>query len=151
MLMNIVPGCPTDSVRRLIDADFEAWMNSITPASRPCRPPIGRPHVEPSRQRKADYSRVQTLFRRNKSRCAREVLAGTWSFARALAGLPELEHFWRGIFEKESKPDIRKPDPVGPILWEIVAPVLMPELEQTIAQVHQVQMYGGPQGTAANK
>lgn len=32
-------------------------------------------------------------------------------------------------------PDSRQPEPIGPIAWDIVAPIMMPELERTIAQM----------------
>ena len=80
-------------------------------------------------KRRADFSRVQNLFRRNNSCCPQDILNGCWSLAGARPTLADQEGFWRGIFGRKSKSDVRRPEPVVQVLWEIVQPILTPELE----------------------
>ena len=46
--------------------------------------------------------------------------------------MPELEAYWRKIFEQESVPDERTPDLIRPVRWELIWPVSKTELEATI-------------------
>ena len=135
-LRQICPGCPTEIVCGWIEEEFETWLPSCQPINRIPNPSNeNRPPKTGNMKRRADFSRVQNLFRRNKSRCSQDVLNGCWSVARAQPTLADQERFWRGIFGQKSKSDVRKPEPVVPILWEIVHPIIMPELEQVIAQM----------------
>ena len=80
---------------------------------------------------KATYQRVQNLFKKNKSHCAKEVLQGTWNAKSDSCTLLELETFCRTIFEQESVPDEHIPDLIGPVRWELIQPVCKPKLEAT--------------------
>ena len=94
---------------------------------------IGKPHRKSARnERKAAYKKVQQLFKRKRARCAREVLDGSWEKPIPRLSLEELEPFWRGVFETESVVDERDPDPIGPVLWNIVEPITLDELQLTI-------------------
>ena len=72
------------------------------------------------------------MFKKNKCRCAKEVLQGTWNAKSNRCTLAEPEAYWRNIFEQESVPDERTPDLIGPVRWELIWPVSKPELEATI-------------------
>ena len=52
------------------------------------------------------------MFRKSKPRCAAEVLEGSWDYAMASLQLPDLEPYWRTIFEEISIEDSRSPDPI---------------------------------------
>ena len=129
----------TDDVRWAIDLDFQKWLESEGVSVRgrrrarcPASHPKRRPQLNAAKRRKATYQRVQNLFRKNKTRCAKEVLQGTWNCKGDRCTLPELEAYWRKIFEQESVPDERTPDLIGPVRWELIRPVSKTELEATI-------------------
>lgn len=60
------------------------------------------------------------------------MLYGSWDKPTRLLSLDELEPYWRNIFEKESEVDDRVPDPIGPVLWDLIDPVTHVEVESTI-------------------
>ena len=127
----------TDSVRLAIDDDFDLWMSTVTisktmKARKPIPRNTGKPYSSSSRRKRATYQRVQKLFCRNRSRCARDMLNGCWEQCQCLCPLLEMENYWRDVFEKVSLQDHRNPDPVGPIQWDIIKPIKFPELVETI-------------------
>ena len=131
----------TDDMKRAIDRDYELWVSSLRVSGRrvrrrPVKKPSGPPrHYNAAKRRKAAYSRAQNLFQKNRSRCAKEVLEGSWDYAGAFLQLPDLEPYWRGIFEEQSVKDRRSPDPITTVKWGIVAPVLLQELKTAMAQM----------------
>ncbi|CAB4020586.1 reverse transcriptase [Paramuricea clavata] len=82
--------------------------------------------------RRAAYKRTQDLFRKNKSRCAQDILSGSWERPRRGLPLEDQEPYWREIFEQESVQDLRTPEPFGPALWDMIDPISLAELEATM-------------------
>ena len=66
---------------------------------------------------------MQREYKKNRSRCAQDVISGAWRDPPANLPLEEQEPFWRSLFEPSSVPDDRTPDPLGPPKWELLAPI----------------------------
>lgn len=43
-----------------------------------------------------------------------------------------MSDIWKGVLERPSTPDCRQPIPVGPTLWQLMEPVTLEELNNTI-------------------
>eukprot|EP00795_Rhopilema_esculentum_P011103 gene11103-19967_t len=137
-LESIAPGRPTDETRSLIDSKFAEWIKSIiiSPVTRNKRPGgmsrniVG---INAAKLRRYQYARIQGLYKRNRGRCADEVLSGKWTeVAGTSVQIKDMELVWRGIMETASVSDMRNLVSVGPILWQLLAPVTVHELEQTL-------------------
>ena len=137
-LESIAPGRPTDETRSLIESEFAEWVKSIivSPVTRSKRPGGMSRNVagmNASKLRRYQYARIQALYKRNRGRCADEVLSGKWTeVAGTSVQMKDMEPVWRGIMETPSVSDMRTPVSVGPILWQLLAPVTVNELEQTL-------------------
>ena len=57
--------------------------------------------------RRTEYARVQKLYNKNRSDCARKVLAGQWKEQPAQHSLSDQVLFWEGVFGKDSRADDR--------------------------------------------
>ena len=82
------------------------------------------------------YGVMQTLYKKNRSRCAKTVLSGDWAKERRAAKPGEQEAYWRPLFEEPSKPDEREPEPVCRPLFEMSLPVTMEEYERSLGSTH---------------
>ena len=87
-----------------------------------------RPRV----RRRAQGARVQREYNKNRSRCAQDVISGTWQDPPATLPLGTQEPFWRSLFEQTSVPDMRCPEPVGPPKWELLAPITPEDVERSM-------------------
>ena len=100
-------------------------------------PPIARSNKRRKRKnsswgRRGSYKRTQDLFRKNKSRCAQDILSGSWESPRRGLPLEDQEPYWHEIFEQESVEDLRTPQPIGPVLLSMIDPISSAELEAII-------------------
>ena len=79
------------------------------------------------------YGVIQTLYRKNRSRCAKTVLSGDWAKERRAAKLEEQDAYWRPLFEEPSALDSREPETVSRPLYEISLPVTKEEYERVLS------------------
>ena len=137
-LESIAPGRPTDETRSLIEREFAEWVKGIivSPVTRSKRPGGMSRNVagmNASKLRRFQYACIQGLYKRNRGQCADEVLSGKWTeVAGTSVQMKDMEPVWRGIMETPSVSDMPTPVSVGPILWQLLAPVTVNELEQTL-------------------
>ena len=140
-LESIAPGRPTDETRSLIDSELAEWIKTIivSPVTRSKRPgPVTRMSrnvagMNASKLHRYQYARIQGLYKWNRGHCADEVLSGKWTeVAGTIAQMKDMVPVWRGIMETPSVSDMHTPVSVGPLLWQLLAPVTVHELEQTL-------------------
>eukprot|EP00795_Rhopilema_esculentum_P011135 gene11135-20020_t len=83
--------------------------------------------------RRYQYACIEGQYKQNRGHCAGEVLSGKWTeVAGTSVQMKDMEPVWRGIMETPSVSDMRTPVSVRPILWQLLAPVTVHELEQTL-------------------
>ena len=75
---------------------------------------------------------MQHEYDKNRSRCAQNVINGTWQDLPAQLPLAEQEEFWISLFQHPSVSDDRSPDPVGPLKWELVTPITPEEVAKSL-------------------
>ncbi len=128
------PGNPDEQSKEMIDREFAEWIASlqIVPKQRnAARRQRQGANLTGRRLRRHQYARVQGLYKRNRGRCAKEVLSGDWRKANTSSvPLAAMEPAWRDIMEKPSMVDERSPQAVGPVLWQLLAPVTAEEVKQ---------------------
>ena len=83
-------------------------------------------------RRRTEYARVQKLYSKNRADCARKVLAGQWTEQPAQHSLSDQVLFWEGVFGKDSRADDRQVEPSCDVLWDLIAPVSLTELQATL-------------------
>lgn len=145
-LMRIVKSASTDLKQPLLadlqgalDNEYAKWFASIRPdlpEEHTLKPVRQRKIKAPARKvlstrkaRRRSFKRVQTLWNKNRKRCAHTVLDGSWAQEVASLPLKEQEPFWKTLFEHPSKADDRKPVKVGPTVWECMAPITAGEVK----------------------
>ena len=99
------------------------------PRPRPVRViPAGR-----NRKRRYLYRATQALYSKDRSACCRTVVTGDWRKAESPAmALEDIEPFWRNIFESESTPDSRTPEPIRDEVEWVVGPITSDEVQAAI-------------------
>ena len=116
-------------LQELIDVDL---LGFFPPAERPRRNVRRRPEqqapVTSRAKRRAAYSRVQALYKKSRTSCARTILAGKWREVAPSVELREQVAYWKTLFEHESQEDSREPPAEGAPEWEIVNPVTKDEV-----------------------
>lgn len=132
----IVPGsyCPENLA--LID-ELYLEFTLKWPCSQRRRRPAMAPTlpVQARKRRRALYRRTQRLWRKNRARCAHQVVDGDWDkAARAGVDLRKLEEFWRPLLETESVPDSRVPETgQREEAWDTVAPITVEEVKASLS------------------
>ena len=152
------PAC--NQLQTLVDKDYDQWIESLLPSqskassadsnenapvsgsrSKTWRRRRTRAHQAaggsskpPSKKmlRRRLYGVVQALYRKNRSRCAKEVLSGDWAKEKKAVDLEKQESFWKPLFEEPSKPDARLPHAVSRPLFELSLPVALEEYERAL-------------------
>ena len=134
--------------KRAIDSEYNNWIsNEINigsrrkgPDRRVRRREAGRRKAEAENRaatgkrarRRTEYARVQKLYIKNRADCARKVLAGQWTEQPAQHSLSDQVLFWEGVFGKDSRVDDRQVEPSCDVLWDLIAPVSLTELQATL-------------------
>ena len=140
----VADGCPPESIRRKLDELFASWVAHLDYGERA----PGRGHrpaadatnpnrdLDPRRHRRAQISAIQHLYGCKLSACAHKVLDGSWKSGDPgpAPTLEQLRLTWQPIFETPSIKDNRRPAGVGPVKWELVAPVTPDELKQVLTE-----------------
>ena len=88
------------------------------------------------RRRRFLYRQIQRSYTKRRSECCREVVTGDWEKGNQSAALElaDVEPFWREIFEAESVPDPRTPEPIREEVLAVVAPISIDEVKTAIKQ-----------------
>merc|ERR1712098_967193 len=90
--------------------------------------PAGR-----NRKRRYLYRATQALYSKDRSACCRTVVTGDWRKAESPAmALEDIEPFWRNIFESESTPDSKTPEPIRDEVEWVVGPITSDEVQAAI-------------------
>eukprot|EP00112_Aurelia_sp_Birch-Aquarium-sp1_P007295 Seg1794.7 transcript_id=Seg1794.7/GoldUCD/mRNA.D3Y31 product="hypothetical protein" protein_id=Seg1794.7/GoldUCD/D3Y31 len=117
---NVKPGQPTTQSREIIDKEFEAWVLSLAIPAPKDAPAFQRRTNAPKTGRalrRHQYTQVQRLYKKDRKRCAQEVLSGNWRAEKTTSvPLDEMEQPWREIMETPPLADDRTPPSAGPIL-----------------------------------
>ena len=140
----VADGCPAESIRRKLDELFVSWVEHLNRGEqapgRGHRPAADATNpnrdLDPRRRRRAQFSAIQHLYGRKPSACTHKVLDRSWeSGDPGLAPtLEQLHSTWQPIFETPSIKDNRQPAGVGPVKWELVAPVTPDDLKQMLTE-----------------
>ena len=96
LLQQVVSGQTTDgeTLLPLIDNDL---LELLPPVEKRCgktKPPRQTTHTKQA-ERRADYARVQALYLKNRTECARIVLAGKWSGSSPEIPMAEQLGYWK--------------------------------------------------------
>ena len=127
------PGALTDDIRSWVDQEYTLWAPAGAP--RVSRPRPATPPPRSRRQlRRKHYRRIQHLYAKNRSAAANECLSGEWEEPKESAPLTTLEPFWRGLLERPSVRDVRRPALPLPELG-LVRPISLPELARVLKRM----------------
>ena len=80
-------------------------------------------------------ARVQTLYRRDRARCADDVLNGAWMIEESSVELSDQEQFWRPLFETPSSADNRTENPIRNGQDDALQPVTSAEVTLTLKKL----------------
>ena len=142
--------------KSLIDEEYRNWMEGEVIASPHRKGTNRRSRRREARREKAtgpaaaggrrarrrtQYARVQKLFRKNRSACAKQVLSGDWVHeVTPSIPLEDQVVFWSRIFGEMSQPDERDPIVQGPILSDLIRTIALPELFATLRKTKEGAM-----------
>ena len=82
-------------------------------------------------RRRAEYSRIQSLYRKSRTACARTVLAGHWRGTPPVLPLAQQTAYWKPLFETPSTKESRVPSGARP-LWDIIRPFSNEEVVRSL-------------------
>ena len=92
------------------------------------------------------FARTQTLWRKNRARCSRDVLLGEWKGTEGSnISADKLHQFWQGIFEQLSKADNRQVQPKCKMQWAALDPIEIDEVKLNLWGF-KTQTATGPDG-----
>ena len=112
----------------LVNSDFVEWIPPSPPANSR-RPTPSRKLPEHKRaRRRALYSRIQRMYKRQRAKAADIILEGTWNQDVSDIPLPTQDRYWRTLFETQSQPDDRSPPPIRETKWSLLAPFSQSEV-----------------------
>ena len=153
-IMDCQVGQLTHNQKSLIDKEYRNWMEGEVIASPHRKGANRRSRRREARREKAagpaaaggrracrrtQYARVQKLFRKNRSACAKQVLSGDWVHeVTPSIPLEDQVVFWSRVFGEPSQPDERNPIAQGPILWDLIRMIALPELFATLHKTKEV-------------
>ena len=98
----------------------------------------GPPRDVPSRRalRRSAYKRVQSLYMNNRKLAAELCLSGEW--ASPEGDMPEgMLDYWKHLFETESLVDNRPVVRPQLVKWDLMEPIEMREIEESLANVRE--------------
>ena len=80
--------------------EYEAWLSSHERCALDSRPQPQRTKAQdsPRLRRRAKYAQVQREYTKNRSRCAQDVISGTWQDPPTQLPMGRQEPFWRSLF-----------------------------------------------------
>ena len=113
-----------------VDSDYSIWLppRPQNPSGRLRTPPRKLPTNKRSR-RKALYSRLQRMYKRNRAAAADTVLDGSWEKDGSSVPLDVQDRYWRNLLETPSRPDSRNPEPIREVQWELLSPISQSEVK----------------------
>ena len=144
------PGQPCQGNQAIIEQEFAKFSQKYPPNKLP-RPknrlPTAPQTLSKRKLRRLEFKTIQRAYKANKSRCARQILSGTWKIRDAqTAGsgrggdhvdrdqlsAEQLFAFWKETFEHLSITDARDPASVRGTQWEVIKPITLDELNLVI-------------------
>lgn len=146
MVEEITCGSPDESCRNNIDKEYEIWISKWAKGKRTCPAKrIKTPHFRNKKhERRYQYAKIQNLYRKNRSRCANEVLSGAWREKEEEVTLKELAPFWEKLLGKESVQDSRRPSTKAGVKWDLIVPITVDEVQCALRSMGQSSP--GPDG-----
>ena len=142
---SITPDQPTAVTRSVLDTEYDRWLPPIAkPSCNPPRRPARPVNNSPQARRRASYARIQCSFKISRRRCAREVLSSSWEAEPSAVPMAEQEPYWRGIFESSSIENTREPQPKGPIVWGLMAPITTSDVTSATSTTGLLGRMAGP-------
>ena len=147
---SVTPGESCEDNLLKVDAYYETFNSRNKPSKEP-RVTGARalPAVVKTggtrRVRRFLFRKVQRAYGLDRSRLAEKVLDGTWNADQPLPDPGAMEDFWRGVFETESKQDSRQVIPVRQPQWNMVRPVLVSDVEESLKNIDN-STAAGPDG-----
>lgn len=118
-------------VQELIDRDLLGLLPPVESNDRRNqRPPPPQEARTARAQRRRDYAKTQSLFRKSRSGCARAVLAGHWSGETPSIEMSCQVAFWKPLFETPSTIDDRSPPGDSESVWGMASPVTLEEVKK---------------------
>ena len=145
----LIPGEYNEQNVAIVNRMFDNFVAKYPATTRP-RPrpnPTPRLPTQARKRKRALYRITQRLWRRNRARCAKQVVSGDWDkVGRPTVELRTLEEFWRPLLETESKEDDRNP-PRKPKdeSWGIVQPISKSDVEESLKSA-DINTAPGPDG-----
>ena len=133
-LTEIVPGSGQEN-QRLIDTDFISWIPTLPQTASRCRTPPRKLPTHKRTRRRALYSRFQRMWKRQRAKAADTVLDGTWDQDASDVPLETQDRYWRTLFETQSRPDTREPDPVRAPQWSLLTPFSQSEVLEALKRM----------------
>ncbi|KAL9977929.1 hypothetical protein ACROYT_G015393 [Oculina patagonica] len=129
---SIAPGQPTAMTRVALDAEYIRWLPPLV-LTRP-KPPVRcqRNNLSPRARRRAAHARTQQSFKKNRKRCAGDILSGLWKEESSPVPMAQQEPYWRDIFQVPSMEDKRKLRSKGPVQWSVVAPITIKDINTAL-------------------
>ena len=116
----------------LINSDFIEWIPLVPPTnSRRQTPPRKLPENKRARRR-ALYSRIQRMYKRQRAKAADSILEGTWDQDVSDIPLLRQDSYWRALFESESQFDDRSPPPIRDTKWSLLSPFSQQEVSDAL-------------------
>ena len=82
-------------------------------------------------RRRAEYARIQSLYRKSRTACARTVLAGHWRGRPPVLPLAQQTAYWKPLFETLSTKESREPSGARP-MWYIIRPFSNEEVARSL-------------------
>ena len=131
--------------KALIDTEYDGWIKLELGSAHKRKGPRRRTRrqeaavreeatgpaapMSKKKRRRADYARVQMLYRANRSECSRKIVSGEWQ-NEAPPGIPldDQVSFWSRVFGEESQVDERVVRPQGMVLWSLVRAITADEI-----------------------
>ena len=82
-------------------------------------------------RRRAEYARIQSLYRKSRTACAKAILAGHWRGTPPVLPLARQTAYWKPLFEHMSTKESREPSGARP-MWDIVHPFSNEEVASSL-------------------
>ena len=117
-------------IQTTIDRDLLGLLPPVEGRGHQDQPPCQEARNARARRR-AQYSRIQALYRKSRRACASTVLASQWKGMTPALPLARQTAYWRPLFETPSIRDSREPSRARPI-WDIVHPFSDEEVARSL-------------------
>ena len=129
-LLAVTPG-PSEANQALVDNDLKQWLPPVQ-VRRRAAPRFAALPTNRRNRRRSLYARTQESWKKNRGRCAADVLSGAWEAKTADVPLVEQLSFWKPLFENPSRSDSRTPTQVRDVQWDVMRPISNSEVSECL-------------------